>query len=82
MGKKENKKEKDIKEEDKKEKIIKEKAKKDKKNKIIKEKTKKDKKNKKENNRKDFGRIAVRVIAAILALIMVLAVAATLFYYL
>lgn len=35
----------------------------------------------KEKTRRDFGRIAIRVIAAILAIIMILAFAGTLIYY-
>ena len=36
----------------------------------------------KHKNKRDIGRIAIRIIAAILAVLMVLAVAATLIYYL
>ena len=36
---------------------------------------------KKEKNRRDLGKIATRVIAGILAILMVLAVGATLVYY-
>ncbi len=38
--------------------------------------------NKKEKNRRDYGRLAIRIIAGVLAVLMVLAVAATLIYYL
>ena len=38
--------------------------------------------NKKQKNRRDMGKIATRVIAAILADLMVLAVASSLIYYL
>lgn len=38
--------------------------------------------NKKAKNRRDVGKIATRVIAAILAVLMVLAVASSLIYYL
>lgn len=38
--------------------------------------------NKKQKNRRDMGEIATRVIAAILAVLMVLAVASSLIYYL
>ncbi len=38
-------------------------------------------KNKKENKR-DFGKIATRVMAVVLALLMILSVATTLIYYL
>lgn len=37
---------------------------------------------KKQKNKKDMGKIAVRIIALILAILMVLAVATTLIYYL
>ena len=37
---------------------------------------------KKQKNKRDLGKVAVRVIALILAILMVLAVAATLIYYL
>ena len=37
---------------------------------------------KKEKNRKDLGRIAIKVTAAVLAIIMMVAVAGTLLYYL
>ena len=37
---------------------------------------------KKPKNKRDLGKVAVRVIALILAILMVLAVAATLIYYL
>ncbi len=37
---------------------------------------------KKEKNKRDIGKIATKIIAAILALFMILAVAATLIYYL
>ena len=37
---------------------------------------------KKEKNRRDYGRLAIRIIAGVLAVLMVLAVAATLIYYL
>ena len=37
---------------------------------------------KKEKNRKDLGRIAIKVTAAVLAIIMIVAVAGTLLYYL
>lgn len=38
-------------------------------------------KNKKENKKIDGGKIAVRIVSCILALLMVLSVAATLIYY-
>ena len=37
---------------------------------------------KKQKNKRDLGKVAVRVIALILAILMVVAVAATLIYYL
>ena len=37
---------------------------------------------KKEKNKRDIGKIVTKIIAAILALFMILAVAATLIYYL
>lgn len=37
---------------------------------------------KKEKNKRDIGKIATKIIAAILVLFMILAVAATLIYYL
>ena len=51
---------------------------------VIKQKEKgmKIKMDKKEKNRRDFGRLAIKIIAGILALMMVLAVAGTLIYYL
>ena len=36
---------------------------------------------KKEKTKKDLGRIAIKIIATILAILMILAVAATLVYY-
>ena len=41
-----------------------------------------EKTNKKQKNKRDMGKIATRVMAAILAILMVLAVASTLIYYL
>lgn len=38
--------------------------------------------NNKEKNRRDIGRIATKIVAALLAILMVLAVAGTLMYYL
>ncbi len=38
--------------------------------------------NKKQKNRRDMGKIATRIVAAILAVLMVLAVASSLIYYL
>lgn len=36
---------------------------------------------KKEKNKRDIGKIATKIIAAILAILMILAVSATLIYY-
>lgn len=52
---------------------------------VVNNKTKRTKgkeKIKKEKNRKDLGRIAIKVTAAVLAIIMMVAVAGTLLYYL
>ena len=38
--------------------------------------------NNKQKNRRDIGRIATKIVAALLAILMVLAVAGTLMYYL
>lgn len=38
--------------------------------------------NKKEKNKKDIGKIATRIIAAVLAILMLFAVVATLVFYL
>ena len=50
--------------------------------KIEKIKTKRIEKDKKEKTRRDLGRIAIKVTAIILAIIMIAAVAGTLVYYL
>lgn len=41
-----------------------------------------DKKEKKQKNKRDIGKIATKVMAAVLALLMILAVGGTLVYYL